>query len=172
MSFVLLILVVVTGFKLLKHSVSICIVLIIVFDHWLSLSLIRFNLLLCKWWNESVQTNTWNGDKSLKSYNDYLLSLVTISHIRIKDASYIHVFFLPRKSSNEHWDGAPNFQNKLHRASGRGKKNEKEQRDCWKRRRKDKFLYCEVRTKRHADVFSSFSFPGDRYVRVLKALAV
>lgn len=48
----------------------------------------------------------------------------------------------------------------------RGKHNRRKQ------TRKDKFLYSEVRTKRYADVFSSLPFPGDRYVRALKALAV
>lgn len=38
--------------------------------------------------------------------------------------------------------------------------------------RKDKFLYSEVRAKRYADVSSFLSFPSDRYVRALKALAV
>lgn len=56
-------------------------------------------------------------------------------------------------------------------SEGKKKKN-KEKHNCRKQTRKDKFLYSEVRTRRYADVFSSFSFPGDRYVRALKALAV
>lgn len=68
---------------------------------------------------------------------------------------------------------AQNFQNKpLQSGRGRGGKKEQEKHNHGKQMRKDTFLYSEVRTKRYADVFSSLSFPGDGYVKALKALAV
>lgn len=125
---------------------------------------------MMKWICSNKHLKWWQKPQVLQ----WLSSLISNHFSYPNQRCLLHpcFFFLPCKSSNEHWDGAPNFQNKPHRASSTRKKNEKERHDCWKRRRKDKFLYCEVRTKRHADVFSSFSFPGDRYVRVLKALAV
>lgn len=87
-------------------------------------------------------------------------------------ASTFFFLSLSWKSSNEAQNGLKTSKISLFSQVKGGGKKRKEKHNHGKQLRKDKFLYSEVRTKRYADVFSSLSFPGDGYVRALKALAV
>lgn len=84
--------------------------------------------------------NTWICDKSLNSYNDYLLSLVTTSS-NLNQRRY-SLFSESLQMSPQLPKQAPPGEQEG------GRRREKEKHNCQKQTRKDKFLYSEVTTRK------------------------
>lgn len=115
----------------------------------------HLNLWQFAWWSFPLIRNHFSNPKCLTCYHFFPLLKV------IKEELWTNHELLKQASSG-------NRKEKEKKNNQKQKENHNRERQT----RKDKFPYSEERTKRHADVFSSLSFPGDRYVRALKALAV